>query len=311
LTPEILRWDRLTKTQFDRIDRARAVVIVTSSPMEVHGPHLPLGTDVMEGDALAVRLVKHLPPPHNERTFIHLPPLWVAGDPLAQPGSIYFRASTVERVLLELGGSLAAQGFREVLVSNFHGSPRHFLAMERACERVSRARGIRMIAIFSTMLSRFGGSDRGAGEMIAGLPGFQRADLEGDAHAGLIETANILALHPDLVDPCYASLPRDCVPTLPVDRASSFARAWRSAKAAVNHFRSKTYAGAPARATPALGEHILEALAKRAAETYAEVLDGKLAPTECHSPLWSMQRVFLSRWLAPVLDRLLGYTPPR
>lgn len=311
MTPEILRWDRLTKTQFDRIDRSRAVVLVTSSPMEVHGPHLPLGTDVIEGDALALRLVKHLPAPHNERTFIHLPPLWVAGDPLAQPGSIYFRASTVERVLVELGRSLAAQGFREILVSNFHASPRHFLAMERACDKVSRSRGVRMVAIFSVMLTRLGGSDKGAAEILSGLPGVQHTDLEGDAHAGLVETANLLALHPELVDPGYAKLPREVVQMPSMAGATSFGRAWKNARAAVDHFRDKTYAGAPGRATAAWGEQILEALSKRAAEVYAEVLDGKLPPTDCHSPLWRLRRVFLNRWLTPVLDRLLGYAPPR
>jgi creatinine amidohydrolase len=43
--PVILRWETLTKSRFDTLDRARAVVLVTCSPLEVHGPHLPLGAD--------------------------------------------------------------------------------------------------------------------------------------------------------------------------------------------------------------------------------------------------------------------------
>ncbi len=42
-TPQLRRWETLTKKQFDEIDREQAVVLVTCWPLEVHGPHLPLG----------------------------------------------------------------------------------------------------------------------------------------------------------------------------------------------------------------------------------------------------------------------------
>ena len=44
--PTWIRWETLTKRQFDAIDRKNAVVFVTCSPLEVHGPHLPLGADM-------------------------------------------------------------------------------------------------------------------------------------------------------------------------------------------------------------------------------------------------------------------------
>ena len=47
--PRPIRWESLTKKDFDAVDRSRAVVLVTCSPMEVHGPHLPLGADALEG----------------------------------------------------------------------------------------------------------------------------------------------------------------------------------------------------------------------------------------------------------------------
>ena len=34
----ILRWETLTKRQFDEIDREQAIVLLTCSPLEVHGP---------------------------------------------------------------------------------------------------------------------------------------------------------------------------------------------------------------------------------------------------------------------------------
>ena len=67
--PILLRWETLSKSQFDRIDRADAVVFVTCSPLEVHGPHLPLGADVFEGEGLAERCLRFLPERQLDRSF--------------------------------------------------------------------------------------------------------------------------------------------------------------------------------------------------------------------------------------------------
>ena len=46
--PRLLRWESLTKTEFDTLDREKTVVLLTCSPLEVHGPHLPMGADALE-----------------------------------------------------------------------------------------------------------------------------------------------------------------------------------------------------------------------------------------------------------------------
>ena len=40
--PVVLRWETLSKAKVDRLERSECVVLVTCSPLEVHGPHLPL-----------------------------------------------------------------------------------------------------------------------------------------------------------------------------------------------------------------------------------------------------------------------------
>jgi hypothetical protein len=95
--PKVLRWERLTKRQFDEIDRERAVVLVTCSPLEVHGPHLPLGADALEGEGLAERALRFLPAPHCDRVFLKLPFVYTCPDPVPQPGSLAFRPSRARR----------------------------------------------------------------------------------------------------------------------------------------------------------------------------------------------------------------------
>src|SRR4030095_13567655 len=155
--PTLLRWETLTKRKFDQIDRANSVVLVTCSPLEVHGPHLPFGADALEGEGLSRRMLQFLPERYRGRTFLQLPFIYAATDTLPHPGSLFFRPSPTTALLEYLGNSLAAQGFTNVLVSNFHGSPRHFLSIERACARVSRTRNIRMVCIFSVLVTRLTG----------------------------------------------------------------------------------------------------------------------------------------------------------
>ena len=301
-TPRSLRWETLTKKQFDAIDRERAVVFVTCSPMEVHGPHLPIGADCLEGEGLAERTLRFLPERHHSRTFLKLPFVWAACDGVPQPGTVAFRPSTTMAFLEDMGRSLALQGFRNVMVSNFHGSPRHFLSIETACERVSRAHDIRMVSIFSMMLTRLKVKGSELGDVLGHIPGVVKADLEGDTHGGFVETSQLLALHPEWVDPDYKSLPRRTVP-----KEGGFVA---GLKAGMRYFGTETYSGAPAGASAQIGEQILDTLAGRAAEAIAEILDGNLPRDQWHSPFWGLRHVFVNRVAVRFLDWALGVPKP-
>jgi creatinine amidohydrolase len=316
--PVMLRWENLTKREFDRIDRERAVVLVTCSPLEVHGPHLPLGADAMEGEGLAERALRFLPRPHRDRVFLKLPFVYACSDPVPQPGSLAFRPSTTIAVLEDLGRSLAAQGFRDVLVSNFHGSPRHFLAIETACDRVSRERGIRMLCVFSVMLSRLtdgGGSE--LGDVLGHLPGVEKEDFDGDTHAGLVETSQLLALHPERVDPGYKDLPRRTVdlwleengrgrPQAPRGRLAAIPTMFAAFRHGVRFFRHETYSGKPGAASAELGERILDTLGSRTAEALVELFEGRLPREQWHSPLWRLRHLFVNPAAVRLADALLG-----
>ncbi len=316
--PEVLRWETLTKERFDAVDRSRAVVFATCSPLEVHGPHLPLGADALEGAGLARRTLRFLPPRHRARTFLELPLLYVASDTVPQAGSICFHPRTTVRVVEELGRSLASQGFRDVIVSNFHGGPRHFLAIEKGCDRVYRRTGIRMVSLFSLMLGRLTDGSAELDDVLGSLPGVRREDLVGDTHGGLVETSQLLALHPEWVSPRYRELPRSTVAEWrarrsgadPPERRGPVGRlreVLARSSDGVRYFRERSYAGAPAAASAELGERILDELASRTAEALSELLDGRLDPRDCHSPLWRFHRWLLHPVGIWLVNRWLGW----
>jgi creatinine amidohydrolase len=313
--PTVLRWETLTKKRFDELDRSRCVVLVTCSPLEVHGPHLPLGADALEGQGLMLKMLEHLPDRHRERTFLQLPFIYAATDTLPHPGSLFFRTSTTIAVLTDLGRSLAAQGFRDVLVSNFHGSPRHFLSIEKACADVSRERNIRMVSVFSVMLTRLTGGSTELYEVLGTLPGVRREDLVGDSHAGVVETSQLLALHPEWVERDYASLPRRTVdqwlveqgekpPAIERGRPAGVLAMIQAFRGAIRFFRAETYSGAPGSASPELGERILAKLGSEAAQAVTEILDGELPPEKWHSPLWPKRFLFINSWMVGLFNRI-------
>ncbi len=314
--PQIHRWETLTKKQFDTIDRNRAIVLVTCSPLEVHGPHLPLGADALEGEGLSERTIRHLPEAHQDRPFLKLPFVYAACDPVPQPGSLSFRPSTIRAFLEDLGDSLAAQGFRHVVVSNFHGSPRHFVAIEQACHAVSERTDMQMIPIFSVMVGRLSAGGSELGQTLGALPGMTEADFEGDTHGGLVETSQLLALHGDWVDPDYKELPKRTVDIWLEEKGEQRTRPEGSGlrdlpgmvkgfKAGIAYFAEETYTGQPAKASAELGEQILDLLASKAAEGLTEILEGRLPRSEWHSPVWKLRHVFTHPAAVAFFDRLL------
>jgi len=116
----LLRWETLSKRRFDQLDRTQTVVIVTCSPLEVHGPHLPLGADALEGEGLVERILPKLPERHRARAFLKLPFVYTATDTVPHPGSLFFRPSTTISVLEDLGRSLANARIRITSRSILH-----------------------------------------------------------------------------------------------------------------------------------------------------------------------------------------------
>jgi len=318
---QILRWETLTKSRFDEIDRRRAIVVLTCSPIEVHGPHLPMGADVLEGEGLSERMLRCLPERHRDRTCLKLPAIYAATDTVAQPGSLYFQPATTTRVLEDLGRTLAAQGFETILISNFHGGPRHFLAIERACQRVNRRYGIRMVSVFSLLISRLTGGTSNLDDVLGELPGIHKPDLEGDTHGGLVETSQLLALHGEWVDPDYRSLPRQTPntwleaqgrkrPQLARGTPGRLLQMLRAYRAGLQFFAEETYSGAPGSGSAELGERILDTLGQKAAEACTELLDGSIGPEDCHSPIWKLRFLFLNPLMIRLSNRLLGFRNP-
>ncbi len=189
----IHRLEELSTPQLDALDRPRTVVILTVSPLETHGPHLPLGVDAFTARHFSESIAERLVADRPGWSVVLAPTLHLGSFTFDSVGTVAVRQRVVRDVVVDYGSALARAGFRHVLVSNGHGGPGHLVALEEAAAIVSRRHRITM-ASFSGHL---------AWELLRGhllprieaglgrpLSESERAAFSEDAHGGWWETSN-------------------------------------------------------------------------------------------------------------------------
>ena len=132
----VFRLDRISHSTLKNLDRSRTAVLVTMSPMEVHGPHLPLGQDWFEAQAILEKTADKMAKERTDWNFVILPPLPIAIDCVPAQGSISYPVQLVRDVAFHTMEPFAKHGFARLAFSSFHGGPRHICALEDACSRL-------------------------------------------------------------------------------------------------------------------------------------------------------------------------------
>lgn len=320
----LLRLERITHTRMKALDPKRTFVLATMSPLEVHGPHLPLGQDVFEARAMAEHAALAVLEKRPDWTVLLVPPLHVAADTLPMLGSVEFSPYLVERVAFALLEPFAKAGFARMGYSSFHGGPRHFLALELAGERLARKFGVAVVSMFSMLLSRVKEGQVFL-DAVADAPG-RKAELRHmvrDQHAGYVETSMALHLYGSLVENGWQTLP-GAVPReepgagendsfLFSDDAPGglFARIGRVKRTAtllmraLKFFRANSYYGYPAFASEEEGRRIFEHLVTLTATAAGDFLDRGM-DAGVRSPLWVFRHILLNRPLNAVADALMA-----
>jgi creatinine amidohydrolase len=302
------------------LDRTKTAVIASMSPLEVHGPHLPIGQDLMEAYSIARETAERLAERYMEWSFLLLPPVPVAADALPKLGSVNFPASTVRDVAYHLLAPFAREGFARLAFASFHGGPRHLCALEAAAEDLKNDFGVPAVSLMSAALSRLmdGKFFMGALGNVEGCMMTAEKMVE-DRHAGFVETSLALHLWPEKVQAGWETLP----PSVPegsdggsflfektegeglLAAAKRAGRTVSSITGVVKHFRDSTYFGYPAFSSAGAGKALFELLADLSAGIGAELIDRGLL-MDGHSPLWRYRTVFLNTVAGRIVDELQG-----
>ena len=296
----------LTSLEVDSLSRETTLFVMTLSPMEVHGPHLPLGTDVWVAEEVRERALEKIGRDHPELDFALFPSYYLGSDTIA--GSMEVGSRAVYLVVLAAGAFLAARGFHWLLVLDNHGGPRHQIAMAKAVRRLYQRDGFHVVAPFLSFYRRMVELDPLLLERLEAGPG-ACGDAQ-DCHAGSNETSLMLCAMPDKVRDEWKSLPRRSINTrrwpsvlLGTLGRTASALGWKelgndlayvgTMLSWVTEKNPPNYIGHPAAASPRAGERMLDAFADEALARTEAALRGE---PPFHRPLgWSLRFLEPSR----------------
>ncbi|NLJ86680.1 MAG: creatininase family protein [Firmicutes bacterium] len=116
-----MNWENLTSAEFATAVKETGVCIIAMGVVEKHGEHLPLGTDFLNGHALASLAAQKEPA-------VVFPPFYFGQIYEAKcfPGTITLRPTLLLEVIQEIFDEIGRNGFRKIIVLSAHGG-NHFL----------------------------------------------------------------------------------------------------------------------------------------------------------------------------------------
>ena len=109
----------MTSQEVGELLKKTDMVIIPVASLEQHGPHLPIGTDFLNGVERA-KLVA-------QKTDVLVAPILLVGQSpyhMGFPGTITLSSETIVQVYFEAVQSLIQHGFKRILILNAHGGNR-------------------------------------------------------------------------------------------------------------------------------------------------------------------------------------------
>ena len=176
-------WTDIHWPDTEMAGRARWIAVLPLAATEQHGPHLPLGTDVMIGEAYLAR-VRELLPATLPVTFLPLQPVGISTEHIDYPGTLTLPTDVALKSWMALGESVARAGVKKLVIVTSHGG--NSAAMTLVAQDLRAQHGLLVV---TTSWSRFGVPD--------GL--FSAEELRHGIHGGAVETSIMLARYPQTV----------------------------------------------------------------------------------------------------------------
>ena len=175
-----VHWEELTASDFrDGIHRSQGVCLLPFGILEKHGPHLPLGTDLLDVRYAALHAA--------EREYAVVFPEYYFGqiaEAKHEPGTMAYSRSLQLALLQETTDEMARNGCVKILIVNGHGGNESLLPYF-AQTQLDKPHDY-VVYIFDERSPDHGGPPK---------------KTKIDMHAGESETSKMMVSHPELVHP--------------------------------------------------------------------------------------------------------------
>src|SRR6266498_1342778 len=173
-----VHWEELTAPDFvQAITRSGGTCLLPFGIIEKHGPHLPLGTDLLD--------VRHAALHAAEQEYVVVFPEYYFGqifEAQHQPGTVAYSSHLQLELLQETTDEVARNGCRKVIVVNGHGGNEHLLPFFAQSQLKKRHDYVAYVL-----------------GLVETPPGGPPKKTSMDMHAGESETSQMMVSRPDLV----------------------------------------------------------------------------------------------------------------
>ena len=173
-----VKWEELTAEDFRQaIQQSKGTCLLPFGILEKHGPHLPLGTDLLNVRYAALHAA--------EQEFAVVFPEYYFGqifEAKHEPGTVAYSADLQLKLLQETTDEMARNGCKKVVIVNGHGGNEHLLPFFAQAQMASPKDYV--VYVLDGERSRPGG------------PAKKSTGI--DYHAGENESSNTLYTHPEL-----------------------------------------------------------------------------------------------------------------
>src|SRR6185312_16373381 len=199
------RWDELTASDWQAaLDKSQKVCILPIGILEKHGPHSPIGTDLIHVREWAARATK--------KEYAVVFPDYFYGqinEARHQPGTFALPSRVIYDLLESTCDEIARNGFKKIVILNGHGGNPEFLRF--FMQSFLNKRHDYAVYLYTA---------EGDADYQAQYRKMHKTDPRGDQHAGESETSTLMYYRPDLMkmdraaDQSGANQKRSDVPNL-------------------------------------------------------------------------------------------------
>jgi creatinine amidohydrolase len=176
-------WTEIHWPDIAGAEPARWIAVLPLAATEQHGPHLPVGTDVMITQAYLAR-VRELLSDSIPATFLPLQRVGISTEHIGYPGTLTLPTEVALKTWMALGECVARAGIKKLVMVTSHGG--NSAAMSLVAQDLRARCGLLAV---TTGWSRLSAPE--------GL--FSAEELRHGIHGGAVETSIMLARYPQHV----------------------------------------------------------------------------------------------------------------
>jgi creatinine amidohydrolase len=259
---KIIKLEELTWKKIDEFDRNKTIFFLPISPLEEHGPHLPVGTDLITIKEVVNEAIKILNNKNPELTYVVYPPIPIGYCKFNAdfPGSITVSGKIVRDVVYSVGSSLGNHGFKYMVICTFHLAVVHLRGIYSAMNKLKTKYGFNICEPWGPYYFKKEVEKR---EPKLGF------DTAKEVHGGFRETSLMKYQYPYLVDESYKNL-------------QSIYRDVYTPKALGKTFKElglkEGYIGSPARADVDYGRWFFNEIVNTFVDSTLKLYEGKKLP---------------------------------